>query len=600
MAQRLKQLWQEKRLFVILSGSLLLLAVLMIGLLCFLFVAIRPFRGYDKIMPNVYCAGVDLGGMTKEQACQAIEDALKDTDYSVTLRLPDVSYEICPDQEGLTLNSAAVARRAYDYLRQDNSAYGLYKAYHQAEQTEYLLDARTELVYSRDDIQKRAREIYEETKITPTESTASFDREKHTVTLTLGKPGREIAPETIEEAVEYAFLYLDFSEIVLDYTTVEIDKNALKALTETCAKDYSSDPVEPEVVANEETHSIDVTIGQPGYTMEAETLYRLAETEMESGSYGSVSLELKEVTPSEVDIVEAYHTLACEPVEPYYESGRVQEGRVGYGLDWEMAVSRIMNSSWGDFLSIPMTELPPERTALELQEVLFRDKLSSYSSPHTVSANRTNNLTLACRAINGTVINAGGTFSFNGVVGQRTAEKGYKEATVYVGNDSVGEIGGGICQVASTIYDAALYANLEITNRAPHTFFVTYVPGGLDATVYWGSQDFCFRNNTDYPIRIDASVSGGYVHIAIYGTKVNNNYVKLDSKQISSTPYSTIREYDNSLPSGTSKETVSPYTGYVYEAYQYVYDGSGNLLKTNYLGKSTYKKRDRVVTIGTG
>ena len=191
-----------------------------------------------------------------------------------------------------------------------------------------------------------------------------------------------------------------------------------------------------------------------------------------------------------------------------------------------------------------MTAVPPEKTADEIRAVLFRDQLSTFSSPHTANSGRTANLKLACSAINGTVINSGETFSFNGVVGERTAAKGYQKATVYVGSDSVEETGGGICQVASTVYDAALYADLEITERAPHTFFVTYVNGGLDATVYWGSQDFCFRNNTDYPIRVDAWVSGGYVNISIYGTKTNDNYVVLDYSKSPTTPYSTVTEYD--------------------------------------------------------
>jgi vancomycin resistance protein YoaR len=393
---------------------------------------------------------------------------------------------------------------------------------------------------------------------------------------------------------------MDFSDITLDYETVDVDMNALLRLAEQGAAEYSSTPVEPSVTANAEAHAIDVTMGTPGYTISADDLYALAEAAVDSESYGTVTLDMAEVDPTDVDITAAYGELASEPTEPYYSGGTVHEGTYGYSLDWDSAVAEILAASWGDTLEIPMTPVAPERTAADIQAVLFRDQLSSYSSPHTVNANRTTNLTLACKAINGTVLNPGETFSFNAVVGERTAAKGYKEATVYVGTESVGELGGGICQVASTIYDAVLYADLEVTVRAPHIFYVTYVPGGLDATVYWGSQDFCFRNDTDYPIRINASVSGGYVNISIDGTKTNNNYVKLSYNKLSTVPYSTVTKYDSSLPSGTSKETTSPYTGYTFEAYQYVYDGNGNLLETNYLGKSTYQKRDQVITVGTG
>jgi vancomycin resistance protein YoaR len=485
-------------------------------------------------------------------------------------------------------------------MRSDTSAFGMYKAYHAAEKTEYRLSAETMLSYSKEDIQALATQIYQETLIQATPSTLSSDPDAHTVSITLGTPGRRIEPQTVIDAVCLAFDSMDFSDISLDYEPVEVDLDTVRRLAQQGAATYCSDPVEPTVYADSEAHAIDVTMGSPGYTMNADDLYVLAESAVNSGDYGTVTLDMTEVDPTDVDITAAYGELASEPTEPYYSGGTVHEGSYGYSLDWDTAVADILAASWGETLEIPMTPIAPEKTAAEIQAVLFRDKLSSYSSPHTAIANRTTNLTLACKAINGTVLNPGETFSFNGIVGERTAAKGYKEATVYVGTESVGELGGGICQVASTIYDAVLYADLEVTVRAPHIFYVTYVPGGLDATVYWGSQDFCFRNNTEYPIRVNASVSGGYVNISIDGTKTNNNYVKLSYNKLSTVPYSTVTKYDSSLPSGTSKETTSPYTGYTYEAYQYVYDGNGNLLETNYLGKSTYQKRDQVITVGTG
>ena len=591
---------KKNKLFIALTSLFVVLALALVGGISYVYFVIKPYEGYDKIMPNVYCAGINLGGMTKDEAKEAIEEALRSPSNSVKVILPDGTYTFNPQQEGVTLNADAVVDRAYRYLRSDTTAYGMYRAYRSAKSTEYRLTAETELVYSQEDIEKKAKEISDETYIAATDTTASYDEEKHTVTLTLGTPGRIVEADTIIEAVDNAFATLDFSDITLDYDKVEIDTAAVRRLANQCAQDYGSEPVEPQVTADSENHTIEVTMGTPGYTLDPGALYDAAKQQVESGDYGTVSQEMTEVLPTDVDITDAYNELACDPTEPYYANGDVQEGYDGYTLDWDAAVADIMNTGWGDTVSIAMTAVPPEKTADEIRAVLFRDQLSTFSSPHTANSGRTANLKLACSAINGTVINSGETFSFNGVVGERTAAKGYQKATVYVGSDSVEETGGGICQVASTVYDAALYADLEITERAPHTFFVTYVNGGLDATVYWGSQDFCFRNNTDYPIRVDAWVSGGYVNISIYGTKTNDNYVVLDYSKLSTTPYSTVTEYDSSLPSGTTKEKTYPYTGYTYEAYQYVYSGDGTLLETNYLGKSVYKKRDRVIVVGTG
>ena len=127
--------------------------------------------------------------------------------------------------------------------------------------------------------------------------------------------------------------------------------------------------------------------------------------------------------------------------------------------------------------------------------------------------------------------------------------------------------GGGVCQVASTIYNAALYAEMDVTDRMEHRYLVTYVPGGLDATVYWGVQDFCFVNTTEYPIQIHASVSGGQVHISIYGTDDYGHSVRLSSSVVSS-----------------DSEYIT------YEAYQDIYDSYGDLIESVNLGTSTYER----------
>ncbi len=118
--------------------------------------------------------------------------------------------------------------------------------------------------------------------------------------------------------------------------------------------------------------------------------------------------------------------------------------------------------------------------------------------------NRRTNIRLAAAAVDGTILMPGETFSYNKIVGERTAAKGYKPATVYGAAWTKQELGGGICQLASALYYCTLYSNLEVVYRTNHRFAVTYVPHGLDATVAWGSIDYKFKNSTDYPIRISA------------------------------------------------------------------------------------------------
>ena len=147
----------------------------------------------------------------------------------------------------------------------------------------------------------------------------------------------------------------------------------------------------------------------------------------------------------------------------------------------------------------------------------FSKLYATYTTNYVYNPPRTVNLKLACKAINGTIVYPGEVFSFNRTVGRRTAEKGYKEAYVFTGptTHQMG-IGGGVCQVASTMFNAALRANFGIVERHQHAQRVTYCPLGRDAAIYWGSEDFKFRNTTNYPIKIKMNCGDGRLTCSYY------------------------------------------------------------------------------------
>ena len=118
----------------------------------------------------------------------------------------------------------------------------------------------------------------------------------------------------------------------------------------------------------------------------------------------------------------------------------------------------------------------------------------------------------------------GETFSYNKVVGERTIAAGYREAPIYVSGEVVDGLGGGICQITSTLYNAVVYANLEVTQRSNHQFVPSYVTASRDATVVYGSIDFQFKNNRNYPIKINCSVSGGVAQFQIFGMRQDDDY----------------------------------------------------------------------------
>ena len=193
---------------------------------------------------------------------------------------------------------------------------------------------------------------------------------------------------------------------------------------------------------------------------------------------------------------------------------------------------------------IPLQTLYPNVTTNMIGAEAFPDLLSTYSTKYsTRDTDRTTNLQLASSKINGTVLMPGETFSYNQVVGERTISAGYKEAPIYVSGEVVDGLGGGICQITSTLYNAVLYANLEIVERSNHQFVPSYVTASRDATVVYGSIDFKFKNNRNYPIKILCSVSGGIARFNIYGLRTDNEYeVEISSRVTGSTADSTYSE----------------------------------------------------------
>ena len=269
------------------------------------------------------------------------------------------------------------------------------------------------------------------------------------------------------------------------------------------------------------------------------------------------------------------------------------------GLDFDVseAQAALDEAAWGSDLAVPLTVTEPAVSTESLQELLFRDVLGEASSSVSGSSNRKSNVKLSASVCNEQILLPGEVFSYNDTTGSRTADKGYLPAPSYVGGKSTDEVGGGICQTSSTIYYAALNANLKIVERHNHMFAVGYVPDGMDATVWYGASDFQFENDTAYPIKIVTEYQNSRLTVQIYGTKTDDLTVKMTNKELSSTPWTTIYQVDPTLPAGSTREEQSPYRGRVVEAYRNIYDGEGNLVSSTLESKNTYKKRDRIILV---
>ena len=250
-------------------------------------------------------------------------------------------------------------------------------------------------------------------------------------------------------------------------------------------------------------------------------------------------------------------------------------------------------------VSILILNLQKALTIANLEIDIFPDLLGSFSTRYdSQNKNRENNLNLASAKINEKVIASGGEFSYNSVVGARTIASGYKEAKIYSNGQVVDGIGGGICQISSTLYNAAMFANLDIKERHNHQFITSYVEPGRDATVVYGSKDLKFTNNRSYPIKIISAASDGIVKVSIYGIKEDLEYdVSFDSETISTIPYSTEYEYNSNLEPSSKQVKQLGANGAIVNTYKVV-KLNGAIVSRTLISQDTYNALNKVIETG--
>ena len=269
------------------------------------------------------------------------------------------------------------------------------------------------------------------------------------------------------------------------------------------------------------------------------------------------------------------------------------EDRPGAYLDVNEVYDRIaLLLDTGDYhASLFLT--PEKRIADVTKTELMNSfgQISTYTTKTTNNKNRNKNIQLSAQAINGITVLPGEIFSFNATTGERTQGKGYMPATAISGGQNIEEIGGGVCQTSSTLFNAVARANLEIVERSPHAWPSSYVEKGFDATVNWPGLDFKFKNNTDWPVFIIAGYSNQKVTVSVYGISLGaDTRIELESITTKTLPQPEGTNYvlNTSLPAGVSKRTVTGRKGYVVETWKVWYQGEREI-KREKLFTSTYK-----------
>lgn len=347
-----------------------------------------------------------------------------------------------------------------------------------------------------------------------------------------------------------------------------------------------------------------ITAGKDGVNVDSTTLKNNVInllSDVSTTDY-SITLPVVNTTAKVIDIETIYKDVYKEPVDAYYETNPYVVHPSSTGLEFNISLDEaksLLQEEKEEYI-IPLKVTYPKVSTNDIGSEAFPDLLSSFSTSFTSSnSSRSTNIRLSASKINGKVLMPGESFSFNQVVGKRTAAAGFQPAPAYYNGKTVLEYGGGICQVSSTLYNAVLYANLEVTERTNHGYKPSYVKPGLDATVSWGGPDFKFTNNRDYPIRFVCDTSNKILKVYIYGLKRDTDYKVVLDAQYVSTIYATITyKKDSSLSKGESKVIQNGSNGCKTATYKYLYDSNGTLISSKCISRDTYNPHNKVIAVG--
>ena len=528
--------------------------IVMLILLCTLLVLMLgtvAYLGYlgasddHLIFNNITVLGTNLGGMSRDEASDTIHQ-MTDSTYSqqdLVLNVNGVEIRFTPGDTGASLDVDALVDAAYNYGRTGKRA-NREAAIAALEHSAYVLDPLDYMTLNTDTI----RSILE----------------------------------------SYAVLFQS------TYAPSSVEVRGDMPMLD--AADENFDPeAEPQVLV--------LSIGRPGRNIGLEQVYnQILDAYSRNELLVVIETPDENQDPDPIDLNALFEEYCTEAVNASMdtETFEVIPEVYGYTFDLEDASAKIEHATYGDTVEVPFTIVIPEVSAESLSSLLFRDVLATTKTKHTTNDARNNNLKLACAAINGIVLNPGDVFDYNTALGKRTVEAGYKPAPAYSSGVTVNELGGGICQVSSTLYYCALLADMEIVTRTAHSYVSSYIPYGMDATVSWGGPEFRFSNNTNYPIRLEANVADGYVNISIIGTDEKDYYVEMEYDLVGMTKYEevvkTMTKSEADAAGYKDGEVIqTPYTGYSVNTYKLKYSKeTKELISKEKETYSKYKSRDKI------
>ncbi len=350
--------------------------------------------------------------------------------------------------------------------------------------------------------------------------------------------------------------------------------------------------------------------GHIGDSIDKTATYKLLEESLKKAVFKTIDVPSIKTNPEKIDVEKLYNEISIKPENAQFiaegKTYKIKKEVPGRSIDKSVLASIIseVQESYNTEKVLPVIFSKPDITSSDVQNNLFKDTLSTFttrfSTGNTNDANRGVNIRLAVSKINGKILAPGDVFSFNDTVGERTAAGGYKEAHTYVAGQIVDGIGGGICQVSTTLYNAVLLSDLDVVRRSNHQFTVSYVPFGRDAAVSFPDLDLKFKNSTKWPLKIVCYVTNSNViNFSLVGKNdTPTKQVIINTKTIKTIEPTVKNINDPTMYVGTTSVVKSGGNGYVIDTYKIV-KVDNKVIKDSKIHTSSYRPLTREVKVGT-
>ena len=380
----------------------------------------------------------------------------------------------------------------------------------------------------------------------------------------------------------------------------EINEKIIESITDNISDQWDDTYIDNSYYI--EGESLTIIKGKSGIIVDKEKLKTLIYESIKKTLNGEKNLKLEipviEKNIEKIDIEKIYEEVYKIPQDAEFRDG-ILYPHVN-GVDFKISIDEakeLLNEEKEQYI-IPLKIEKPDILTTAFKNEAFPDIISTYTTYYASGTNRGQNIELCANAINDIVIMPGEIFSFNSTIGVTTPEKGYLKAGSYANGQLVESYGGGACQVSSTLYNAVLYANLEVVERHNHSAVVSYVAKGRDATVAYGVKDFKFKNSRNYAIKISAESVGGRLQIDIKGIKEKDEYeVIIESTVTQEIEKTTQYIPDSSLEIGEEEVVTEGANGAKSITYKTVKKGEEVLTKT-VISEDNYNPLKKVVRIG--